>query len=181
MPRSATKLTSGSICSDINVTPLVDVCLVLLIIFMVVTPLLTPDPGVRLPQTRAPRPVPEDAGQLAVSIRADGGVHLGDGRIPDERLAAELGAIHLRSPDREVVVKGDREAHAAALGDLEDLGEVRGGTRGLPLNAPQDRTGQEAAGQLVLHGRLPQAVHRLVQVAGGEVEGGCFGGVGVSR
>jgi biopolymer transport protein TolR len=108
MPRSATKLTSSSIRSEINVTPLVDVCLVLLIIFMVVTPLLTPDPGVRLPETRAPQPLPEDAGQLAVSIRADGGVRLGGGHIADARLAAELGAIHRRCPDREVVVKADR-------------------------------------------------------------------------
>ena len=102
---------SSSIRSDINVTPLVDVCLVRLLIFMVVTPMLAPDAGVRLPQTRAPRSMPEDSKQLVISIasiEANGSVHIGERRVPDAQLASELAAIHQRSPDRDVVVKGDR-------------------------------------------------------------------------
>jgi biopolymer transport protein TolR len=53
----------SAIRSDINVTPLVDVCLVLLIIFMVVTPLLGKS-EVRLPETRNPDAMPEKSGQL---------------------------------------------------------------------------------------------------------------------
>src|SRR5437764_1678055 len=92
---------------DINVTPLVDVCLVLLIIFMVVTPLL-PNSKVALPKTRTPDVLPERAGQLTISIQADGGLSLASRRVAEADLGAALRQIHARSPEREVVVKGDR-------------------------------------------------------------------------
>jgi biopolymer transport protein TolR len=93
--------------SDINVTPLVDVCLVLLIIFMVVTPLLS-NAKVQLPETRTPDTLPERAGQLTVSIQADGNLSIGPRRVAETDLELALAEIHSRSPEREVVVKGDR-------------------------------------------------------------------------
>ena len=60
--------SAGDIKSDINVTPLVDVVLVLLIIFMVVTPMLQKGQAVRLPSTASPLKVPEDAKQILVVV-----------------------------------------------------------------------------------------------------------------
>lgn len=94
--------------SDINVTPLVDVCLVLLIIFMVVTPMLQEGVSVALPQTASPEKVPENDKQLEVSVKADSTVYVGDKWVTDENLQATLKDIHDNNPERQVVVKGDK-------------------------------------------------------------------------
>ncbi|HSK75029.1 MAG TPA: ExbD/TolR family protein [Thermoanaerobaculia bacterium] len=94
--------------SDINVTPLVDVCLVLLIIFMVVTPMLQKGVDVSLPETNNPEKMPEGQKQLTVSIKQNGEVWVGQNWVPDERLKATLEQIQTETPDKTVVVKGDR-------------------------------------------------------------------------
>ena len=94
--------------SDINVTPLVDVCLVLLIIFMVVTPLLQKGVNVTLPATTDPEKMPENPKQLEVSIRSDGSVYIGQNWVTEEDLPNTLEEIHSNNPDRQVVVKGDK-------------------------------------------------------------------------
>ena len=94
--------------SDINVTPLVDVCLVLLIIFMVVTPMLNKGVDLALPETQAPEKMPEGQKQLTVSIKQDGNVHIGQNWVPDENLKATLAEIHQATPDKNVVLYGDR-------------------------------------------------------------------------
>ncbi|HEV3455006.1 MAG TPA: biopolymer transporter ExbD, partial [Thermoanaerobaculia bacterium] len=92
--------------SQINVTPLVDVCLVLLIIFMVVTPMLQKGVDVALPETHQPEKMPENSKQLTVSIKQDGNVYVNQNWIPDNRLAASLKDVHDQTPDKSVVVKG---------------------------------------------------------------------------
>jgi biopolymer transport protein TolR len=94
--------------SDINVTPLVDVCLVLLIIFMVVTPMLQKGVDVTLPETVNPDKMPENQKQLTVTIKQDGNVFVGQNWVPDENLKAALEEVHTSNPDKEVVIKGDR-------------------------------------------------------------------------
>jgi biopolymer transport protein ExbD len=94
--------------SDINVTPLVDVCLVLLIIFMVVTPMLNKGVDLALPETQAPEKMPEGQKQLTVSIKPDGNVHIGQNWVPDENLKAALAEIQEATPDKNVVLYGDR-------------------------------------------------------------------------
>jgi biopolymer transport protein ExbD len=105
--RKARRYGETGIKSDINFNPLVDVCLVLLIIFMVVTPLLS-NAKVVLPETRTPDMLPEREGQLTVSIEADGNLSIGPRKVAETELGAALAEIHARSPEREVVVKGDR-------------------------------------------------------------------------
>jgi biopolymer transport protein TolR len=94
--------------SQINVTPLVDVCLVLLIIFMVVTPMLQKGVDVILPETRKPEKMPENSKQLDVSVKQDGSVFVGQNWVPDDQLAGTLKIVHDQTPDKSVVLKGDR-------------------------------------------------------------------------
>src|SRR3954454_15022881 len=96
---SASKFTKAAMTSDINVTPLVDVCLVLLIIFMVVTPMLQKGVPVNLPMTEDPEKTPDSEKQLLISVKADGSVYLGSTVVRKEQMQGELETIHQRTPD----------------------------------------------------------------------------------
>ena len=102
------KVSHGALNSDINVTPLVDVCLVLLIIFMVVTPMLQKGVPVNLPVTEDPEKTPDTDKQLQISVKADGTVYLGSLPVLKQQMQSELEKIHERTPDREIAVKGDK-------------------------------------------------------------------------
>ncbi len=96
----------GAVRSEINVTPLVDVCLVLLIIFMVVAPILHAGVKVELPKTAA-GPL-GGSKELTVSVAADGGVYVRSARVSPADLPALLAQIHTAEPDHDVIVRGDR-------------------------------------------------------------------------
>jgi biopolymer transport protein ExbD len=102
------KFENKELNSQINVTPLVDVVLVLLIIFMVVTPMLQKGVPVNLPVTNEPIKTPDTEKQLQISVKSDNSVYVGPLVIRKEELATVLEDIHLRTPDREIAVKGDR-------------------------------------------------------------------------
>jgi biopolymer transport protein TolR len=93
---------------DINVTPLVDVCLVLLIIFMVVTPMLQAGVDVLLPQGPHSEKKPGQQGDLIISIKADGSVFVGQNWIPDKDLPTYLRAEYQKDPARAVMLKADK-------------------------------------------------------------------------
>ena len=93
---------------DINVTPLVDVCLVLLIIFMVVTPMLQNGVDVLLPQGPHAEKKPGKSGDLTISIRSDGTVFIGQDWIPDRDLTRYLTAEYQKDPTRNVMLKADK-------------------------------------------------------------------------
>jgi biopolymer transport protein TolR len=94
--------------SDINVTPLVDVCLVLLIIFMVVTPMLQKGVDISLPETVNPTKMPENAKQLTLAIKQDGSVFVNQNWVTKENLKNTLAEVHTSTPDKDVVIKADR-------------------------------------------------------------------------
>src|SRR5437660_8960323 len=96
---SVGKLTKTTLNADINVTPLVDVCLVLLIIFMVVTPMLQKGVPVNLPVTEEPEKTPDTDKQLQISVKADGTVYLGSLPVIKQQVQDELQKIHDRTPD----------------------------------------------------------------------------------
>ncbi|HEX9161147.1 MAG TPA: biopolymer transporter ExbD [Thermoanaerobaculia bacterium] len=93
---------------DINVTPLVDVCLVLLIIFMVVTPMLQQGVDVLLPAGPHAEKKPGKEGDLIISIKQDGTVFVGQDWIPDRNLVSYLQAEHQKNPSRAVMLKADK-------------------------------------------------------------------------
>jgi biopolymer transport protein ExbD len=94
--------------SAINVTPLVDVVLVLLIIFMVVTPMLQQGVDVSLPETINPPKMPEGGKQLNIAIKSDGSVYVGQQWVPNESLLTALREIYNQSPEKTVVIKADK-------------------------------------------------------------------------
>ena len=93
---------------DINVTPLVDVCLVLLIIFMVVTPMLQQGVDVLLPEGPHAEKKPGKEGDLIISIKPDGTVFVGQDWIPDRDLTKYVTAEHQKDPNRNVMLKADK-------------------------------------------------------------------------
>ncbi len=111
---------NGSIRSEINVTPLVDVCLVLLVIFMVVTPILQAGVKVDLPKTKEAGPLPDQT-QIRVSIAEDGTVYIRETPVADAALVATLAALHEAEPDREVIVRGDRHLQYEKVSEVLTL------------------------------------------------------------
>jgi biopolymer transport protein TolR len=119
------KLSKAGMNSDINVTPLVDVCLVLLIIFMVVTPMLQKGVPINLPVTEEPEKTPDTDKQLQVSVKADGSVYLGPTVVRKDEVQKQLEDLHQKTPDREIAVKGDRQVkYGDVLDVLKALREV---------------------------------------------------------
>ena len=93
--------------AEINVTPFVDVMLVLLIVFMVTAPLLTVGVTVDLPET-ASSPLPGQDEPLSVSVSREGAVYLQDSEIDLADLGPRLLAITERRPDARIFVRGDK-------------------------------------------------------------------------
>jgi biopolymer transport protein ExbD len=110
--------SEGAVRSDINVTPLVDVCLVLLIIFMVVTPLLQKGVDVNLPETKNPVQMPEGQKQLDLAVKVDGSVFIGQNWVPRNNLLAALRDVYAQSPEKDVVIKADRRLKYKEVRDV---------------------------------------------------------------
>ncbi|MFC5066574.1 protein TolR [Flaviflagellibacter deserti] len=108
--------------SDINVTPLVDVMLVLLIIFMVAAPMMTVGVPVQLPKTAAAKPA-EEKKPTVVSIDKDGKVFLAEEEIPnDEALLSRLTTLANEDKEQVVLVRGDRTIPYGRI--MEIMGQV---------------------------------------------------------
>jgi biopolymer transport protein TolR len=93
--------------AEINVTPLVDVMLVLLIVFMVAAPLMTSGVNVDLPKASA-APLNQDSEPLTVSINAEGKIYLQETELQLPELAGKLAAISEGKMDRRIFVRGDK-------------------------------------------------------------------------
>jgi biopolymer transport protein ExbD/biopolymer transport protein TolR len=117
------KRNEGSkVSSDINVTPMVDVMLVLLIIFMVVTPMLQKGVSVDYAKVNSPEPMQdadkEDA--LLVSITRDGKVYFGSEQTTIDALATKVKDKLANKPDKRVYIKADRRSHFGSLVQVVD-------------------------------------------------------------
>jgi len=111
--------------AEINVTPMVDVMLVLLVIFMVTAPLLTVGVPVDLPKTKAAAMNNEDK-PLVVSVKKDGSIFLQDTAIEIDSLGPRLEAIIANKPDTTVYVRADKDINyglfAEVLAELQSNG-----------------------------------------------------------
>jgi biopolymer transport protein TolR len=139
--------------SEINVTPLVDVMLVLLIIFMVTAPLMTSGVPVDLPKTSA-QPLNSDSTPLTVSVNGEGKVFLQESEINLGDLVAKLQAISQTNgqsnPDRRIFVRGDKGVAYGRI--MEVMGTItQGGFTKVALLAEQP------AGPRLPAGAAPQA------------------------
>ena len=136
--------------SEINVTPLVDVMLVLLIIFMISAPLLTAGVQVDLPKTEAGA-INNQTQPLNVTIRADGAVYLGEQETPFDELAPRMRAESAGAANKPVYVRADGKAPYAivaqvmaslsqsgftSIGLLTDTGGPSSGLEQPPAAAP---------------------------------------------
>jgi len=106
--------------ADINVTPLVDVMLVLLIIFMIAAPMLHQGIEVALPRAQAKNLPLKVEDPIVLSIDRDGQVYLRETRIPNEDLVDRLKAQLAARPEDTVFLKGDRDVAYGRVIDVLD-------------------------------------------------------------
>ena len=108
--------------SDINVTPMVDVMLVLLIIFMVITPMLQKGVSVDLAKVNNPTQMPdadkEDA--LVVAVMRDGNIFFGNDRVQPDQLTAKVKDRLANRSDKRVFVRADARAKYGAVVEVVD-------------------------------------------------------------
>jgi biopolymer transport protein TolR len=109
--------------AEINVTPFVDVMLVLLIVFMVTAPLLTVGVPVNLPKTKA-QALSQEREPLSVTIKRDGGIYLQNVPIAQEDLVPRLQAIAQNGYDERIFVRGDKSVDYGRV--MEVMGLLNG-------------------------------------------------------
>jgi biopolymer transport protein TolR len=125
--------------SDINVTPLVDVMLVLLVVFMVTAPLLTVGVPVELPQTQAP-PINEPKEPLVITVNREGAIFIQETTVPIESLIVRLQSITGSNPDAVLYVRGDKEINYGRVLEVMSLVSSAGFRKvSLVAEAPKGR------------------------------------------
>ncbi|WAC28930.1 protein TolR [Ancylobacter sp. SL191] len=121
--RRSRRRGGGAVMSEINVTPMVDVMLVLLIIFMVAAPMLTVGVPLDLPQTQA-QAVSQDHQPLVISINSKGQVFLQETEIQVSELVPKLMAIAKAGYDERIFVRGDKSVDYGAV--MQVMGRLSG-------------------------------------------------------
>jgi biopolymer transport protein TolR len=99
---------NGGPMADINVTPLVDVMLVLLIIFMVITPMLSSGIDVQLPAAKSAHEAKDNGQHLVISIRDDAAIFVDTKRSSEDTLIEDVNEAYQADPDRGILIKGDK-------------------------------------------------------------------------
>ena len=142
----AMNLGSGKFVSEINVTPFVDVMLVLLIIFMVATPMMTSGLEVDLPQTKQVESLPTETDHLILTSRRDGKMYLDEYAIED-MAALEGYLINLvKDKNRTLFLQADREVPYGLV--VEVMGEIKAaGIENLGVMADRSQTDASSQSQ----------------------------------
>lgn len=102
---------------EINMTPLIDVMLVLLVIFMITAPLMSTSLRLDLPQSQAATPS-ETPAFISVALTPDGGYYLGDERLPTPALQQRLNSLGKGNPQLEVQLRADKSVPYGQVAEL---------------------------------------------------------------
>ena len=125
--------------AEINVTPFVDVMLVLLIVFMVTAPLLTAGVPVDLPKTKA-QALSHDREPLSVTIKKDGRIYLQNAPVPADQLVSKLTAIAQNGYSERIFVRGDTAVPYGRVMEVMGMLNSAGFTRiGLVTGPPKQK------------------------------------------
>lgn len=117
--------SKGGVTSDINVVPMVDIMLVLLVIFMLVAPMLQAGVNVKLPEAENTLDKPETTGQTVVAITPNGRFHVNGLEVRENELAATVLKALEAGGERVVLVKGDEDApYSAIMAAMDQLREA---------------------------------------------------------
>lgn len=137
------KSQRDSLLSDINVTPFVDVMLVLLIIFMVAAPMMVQGVDVSLPETRTVESLNPDQEPLVIVVDKDGGVHINDMEVGARQLGEKLKKIFENRASPEVFLRADRNVPYGQV--VMVMSEIRSaGVQKLGVVAQQEEDLQKA-------------------------------------
>jgi biopolymer transport protein TolR len=133
---------SRKMMAEINVTPLVDVMLVLLIVFMVTAPLLTAGVNINLPKAQAKALHQQDNTPLEIGLDAQGHIFVGQTQVDDDRLRAMLSAIAQENPDKRVYVRADHSLSYGKVMQVMGIASVAGFSKIALITDPATAQGQ---------------------------------------
>ena len=136
--RNSRRRSNHGTMSDINVTPLVDVMLVLLIVFMVAAPLMTTGVPIELPKTEA-KPLPTPSEPLTISVQADRKVFIDKTEIALGDLAAKLQALAKNGNDEQLMVRGDTAVPYGAIMEVMGVLNSAGFTKISLVTSPAEK------------------------------------------
>ncbi|XXJ19822.1 protein TolR [Desulfovibrio caledoniensis] len=114
--------TGGGFLNEINVTPFVDVMLVLLIIFMVTAPLMTQGVEVDLPTTRTVRNLPQDSEHLVLTVRKDGAIFLDEYQVALDELQTYIQRL-VTKQKKQLFLRADKEVPYGTV--VQVMGEIK--------------------------------------------------------
>ena len=135
----------GGVKSDINVTPLCDVMLVLLIIMMIVAPLLQQGVSVTLPKAGNTVDKPEVQGQTVVAIARDKTMYVNAKPVQEAELATKINELLENAKEKVVLIKADTEVeYSAVMGAMDQLRQA--GIEDIGLITERKKVGGETAG-----------------------------------
>ena len=138
--------SKGSLKADINVTPLVDVMLVLLIIMMIVAPLVQKGVDIKLPTATNTVDKPEVQGQTIIAIANDKKVYLNSKQIQEGDLATKVTELLENTKDKVVLIKADEEVeYSAVMAAMDQLRQA--GIEDIGLITERTKTAPSAGGK----------------------------------
>ncbi|AMK10272.1 protein TolR [Pseudodesulfovibrio indicus] len=114
--------TGGGFLNEINVTPFVDVMLVLLIIFMVTAPLMTQGVEVDLPTTRTVKNLPQDSEHLVLTVKKDGALFLDEYQVGEDELEDHLKRL-VAGQKKQLFLRADKEVAYGTV--VRVMGEIK--------------------------------------------------------
>lgn len=129
--------------SDINVTPMVDVMLVLLVIFMVTAPLLTTGVDVDLPKAKTSQIRDPDNKAVTVSVASDGTIYVQKTAVDKDTLISRMQAIAKANPEARIYVRGDTQIDYGTVMEVLGLLHSAGFDKAALITSPPSKTSKK--------------------------------------